>query len=584
MIYQGVDDPELINDLKLIHTQMQKIIKSYQDVLKKDHPDPELFFLAINEYEDIHEKIMRLYSFAFFHYKSDISDPAHMLLYQKIRDHWYKISEALSFFQEDFLNLKDKEFKKIIKYKKLNYYRYFLLRQYNLRHYQLHDVEDRFGQRKDHTGKEAFLLLYDELSSLLTSPIQIKNESRLLKNDPVLDAAHLQQKKLDDEESYNAYLQRLSRYGLVFKNILNALLFDYNQKSRERGFLNPVSVRHLANDVKEEVISNMLQAVDANYRMARRFFSLKADLLGLKKLKHTDIFASLNKKSFKISLSKAKAIILEVLEATDPVFYQNAIDLFNNGRIDAESRQGKLPGAFCKCFSPSLEPCILMNYGDDIRDVLVLIHEIGHGIHYKLSSENSCLTHKAPPVLAEMTAIFFELVITHHLLSRETYKELKQELTVLQAEGIIKNVFRQHILISFEISLHSLRDDHLLGEDDICKLWWDANSRLYGNKVDMPSQYLWGWTHVPHIFHAPFYCYSYIFGNLLAILLFQKYLKEGDALMKKIVLLFSSGFSRSPFDLLNEVGLNIHDYKIWEQAIKYFDDILDHIETSGLSS
>lgn len=577
MIYQGVDDPELINDLKLIHIQAQKITKSYQDILKKETPDPELFFLAINEYEDIHEKIMRLYSFAFFHYKSDISDPVRMQLYQKIRDLWYEISETLGFFQEDFLNLKDKEFKKIIKYSKLNCYRYFLLRQYNLRNYQLHDVENRFSQRKNCAGKDAFLLLYDELSSSLISPIQIKSESKLLKNDPVLDAARLQQRKLDNEEDYNAYLQRLSRYGLVFKNILNALLFDYNQKSRERGFFNPVSVRHLANDVKEEVIANMLQTVDTHYQMARRFFSIKADLLGLKKLKHTDIFAPLNKKGFKVSFPKAKVIILDILEATDPIFHQNALDIFNNARIDMESRYGKLPGALCKCFSPSLEPCILMSYGDDIRDMMVLVHEIGHGIHYKLSSKNSCLTHKAPPVLAEMAAIFFELIITHHLLSMETYKELKQELTVLQAEGIIKNVFRQHILISFEISLHSLRDDHPLGEDDICKLWWDANSCLYGDKVDMPAQYLWGWAHVPHIFHAPFYCYSYIFGNLLAILLFQKYLKEGNSLIKKIVLLFSSGFSRSPFDLLNEVGLNIHDYKIWEQAMKYFDDILDHI-------
>ena len=74
----------------------------------------------------------------------------------------------------------------------------------------------------------------------------------------------------------------------------------------------------------------------------------------------------------------------------------------------------------------------------------------------------------------------------------------------------------------------------------------------------MIPAYRWGWTYISHFIHSRFYCYSYSFGELLTLALFQRYLDEGEAFVPGYMRLLESGGSQRPEHALARIGININ--------------------------
>ena len=337
---------------------------------------------------------------------------------------------------------------------------------------------------------------------------------------------------------------------------------------------------HLSNEVNENIIEGMMRAVEDHYPLIRRCFRLKARLLGLEKLKNSDIFAPLKNETLLVSFSDARQLLLEAVETLHPFLYSIVCEIFEKKRIDAEPRTGKQNGAFCKSLAPSLHPYVSMSYTGNINDLMTLAHELGHGIHYRLCSKQGYLNFDPPPILAETASTFMEMVVTDHLRKKEGFRKHRPALLALQIEGILTTVFRQNVLTRFEQAIHNFREDHLLNADEICRLWWEENYRLYGEDVEMIPGYRWGWTHIPHFFHRPFYCYSYMFGNLLSIILFQNYMEKGRDFLDRIIDLFSAGCSRAPLEMLAGMGLSLAEDSFWKQAFQCMEGLIEHCEKS----
>src|SRR5690348_15116936 len=67
------------------------------------------------------------------------------------------------------------------------------------------------------------------------------------------------------------------------------------------------------------------------------------------------------------------------------------------------------------------------------------------------------------------------------------------------------------------------RQEKRLTPETLGQLWIEANEKYYGNAVEMPDGYRWGWSYIPHFIHSRFYCYSYVFGQLLVLALYRMY-------------------------------------------------------------
>jgi oligoendopeptidase F len=177
--------------------------------------------------------------------------------------------------------------------------------------------------------------------------------------------------------------------------------------------------------------------------------------------------------------------------------------------------------------------------------------------------------------------VFGEMIMVQALLKDEGDLETRQALLCVEIEDIIATVFRQNVLTRFEQAVYDLRRDHLLTCDEIGGLWWRENEKLFGKTVEMVPEYLWGWSYISHFIHSRFYCYSYIFGELAVLTLYEKYLEEGGAFIPAFVRLLESGGSATPDELLSRFGLDVNRSDFWEKGFKVIRNLVDELKSLG---
>jgi oligoendopeptidase F len=576
-LYQGLDDPRLDQDLEAVLDKAQAFVSSYQGKMSDEDLEAQTLLSAIQEYESIHESGMKPYAFAYLYQASDVCDSKRNALFQRVREAWNDILEMLTFFPLEIMALPESALRKLTKHNALQNYRHFLLQQTKLKPYALSEPEEMIIQRMHLSGRKALVSLYDEFMASLQVALEIDGQVKSFSLEQALSFLHKPDRSLR-ENAYQTLLEELGKQRVVLTNIFNALLLDHRLENQKRGHPSPMHRACIIDGVDERMIGEMMGVVETHYPLGRRYFRKKARLLGLDKLNNIDMWAPLHSEGTQIPFSKAQGFVLGAIEAFHPWFHSIAHEFFEKNWVDAESRKGKRSGAFCKCFAPSLHPFVLMNYSGNLRDVAVLAHELGHGIHYRLASRQSFLSFDPSPILAETASTFSEILLIQHLLKSEELYAHVPALLASHLDGIMVTVYRQNVLTRFEQAIHRQRQNQLLSTEDLCQLWWDENERLYGEDVEMIPDYRWGWAHVPHFIRHPFYCYSYIFGNLLAIALYNNLENKGENFLQKIIRLFSTGASQRPMEMLTQLGLHSEQKPFWFQAFHYVEGLIDALE------
>jgi oligoendopeptidase F len=576
-LYQGHDDPRLDQDLEAVRDKAQAFVSFYKGKISKEDLEAQTLFSAIQAYESIHELGMKPYAFAYLYHAADVRDSKRNALFQRVREAWNDILEMLTFFPLEIMALPESALRTLTKHDALQNYRHFLLQQTKLKPYALSAPEETIIQRMRLSGRKALVSLYDEFMATLQVALEIEGQVKSFSLEQVLSLLYKPDRSLR-ENAYQTLLEELGKQSVVLRNILNALLLDHRLENLKRGHPSPMHRVCITDGVDEGIIGEMMEVVEAHYPLGRRYFRKKARLLGLDKLKNFDLWAPLHGGGTQIPFSKAQGFVLGAMETFHPSFHAMAQEFFEKNWVDAESRKGKRSGAFCRCFAPSLHPFVLMNYSGNLRDVAVLAHELGHGIHYRLASRQSFLRFDPSPILAETASTFSEILLIQHLLKSEELYAHVPALLSSHLDGIMVTVYRQNVLTRFEQAIHRQRHNQLLSTEDLCQLWWDENERLYGEDVEMIPDYRWGWAHVPHFIHHPFYCYSYIFGNLLAIALYQNLENKGENFLQKVIRLFSTGASQTPMEMLTQLGLHAEQKSFWFQAFHYVEGLIDALE------
>lgn len=126
--------------------------------------------------------------------------------------------------------------------------------------------------------------------------------------------------------------------------------------------------------------------------------------------------------------------------------------------------------------------------------------------------------------MAETASIFSEMLLgekVKSIVSAEEYKDYLNE----RLGDIFATIFRQVQYVVFEKQVHeAIYAGQELSYKDLNKLWRAEQEKLYGGVVqyDVPAEDESGWSMIPHIFHTPFYCYAYAFGNLLTFALYNQ--------------------------------------------------------------
>ena len=326
----------------------------------------------------------------------------------------------------------------------------------------------------------------------------------------------------------------------------------------------------------------LVEAVRNRYELPRRWYRLKAKLLGVDRLKDYDRMAAVSADEETVEWDDARELVLSSYDDFSSDLGDAAREFFTGNFIDAPVRPGKRGGAFCAYAVPSEHPYVLLNYTSRRRDVLTLAHELGHGVHASLSRHRGILEMHTPLTLAETASVFGEELVFRRLLAQASTPDSRLALLAESIEGSIATVFRQTAMNGFEELAHTARREQgELSVETFGELWAQSQGELLGDAVEITEGYKSWWSYVPHFIGTPGYVYAYAYGQLLALSVYQRYLEEGPSFVPRYLELLSSGGSKPPEELGAIVGIDLADPGFWDKGLDLVEAQLAEAEAAA---
>ncbi|MBI3992492.1 MAG: M3 family oligoendopeptidase [Candidatus Lambdaproteobacteria bacterium] len=571
-LYGGPDDPAIKADQAAALEDARAFGQAFRG--RVAGLAPEALAAAVARLEQITARIARSMAYAQLLFAADTATPRHGALLQAAQQQFSAVREHLLFFELEWVALPAAETAQRLAHPALAQHRHFLEVTRLQGPHVLSEPEEKILNLKDNTGRTAFQRLFDEVVNALRCPLDGRpvtlQEALAALHDPDRD------RRRRAAESITAALAGQRR---VLTFVFNTLVQDHADNDRLRKRPHPMLARNLENEIDQASVDALLATCDAHMPLVARYYRLKRRLLGVDALHDYDRYAPLRDGMPACTYDEAREIVLDAYGAFSPRMAEVAGEFFRRRWIDAALRPGKAGGAFSAGTLPDVHPYILLNYTDTLRDVMVLAHELGHGVHQYLARPQGLFQFHTPLTTAETASVFGEMLVFRRLLARDDDPQVRLALVCGKLEDIFATVHRQAAMTRFEQALHAARRQQ--GELDapaIGELWLAANTAMFGDSVRLGAGYRDWWSYIPHFVHTPFYCYAYCFGELLVLALYRQYEEQGEPFKARYLALLSAGGSASPTELLRRMELDIADPAFWNQGMRLIADMVQQAE------
>jgi len=572
-LYPSTTSAELEGDIRNSASGAKEFAAKYEG--KLDELDGAGMASAIAEYEVLEEILGRIMSYAYLVYAGDMSDPEIGKFFQNMQERINVISTDVLFFTLEINKIDEKKFAGLYENADLLRYKPWIDNIRALKPYQLEDNLEKMLHEKNVSGRSAWVRLFDE--SMAGLRFEMNGEK--LASQQVL---HMLSDK--DGAVRKAAAKSLGKvFGenvRLFALITNTLAKDKAIEDEWRKTESPMSMRHLSNQVEDEVVDALSRAVqDAYPRLSHRYYHLKAKWMGQDKLDYWDRNAPLPEDDDRlIPWDEARDTVLDAYGRFSPELATMGQEFFDKPWIDASVRPGKSPGAFAHPTVPSAHPYLLVNYQGKIRDVMTLAHELGHGVHQVLAGPQGALLADTPLTLAETASVFGEQLTCRALLEKETDPAKKRVMLAGKVEDMLNTVVRQIAFYEFEVRLHAARRKEELSPDQIGEIWMEVQRESLGPAIRLHDEYQYFWSYIPHFIHSPFYVYAYAFGDCLVNALYAVYQEAEEGFQEKYFDMLKAGGTMRHKELLAPFNLDASDPAFWSKGLSVIEGFIDELE------
>jgi len=432
---------------------------------------------------------------------------------------------------------------------------YYLEMLRNFTPYTLSEAEERVINLKNVNGADGMATLYRMVTGGLTFDIEIDGETYTLTRSQLMDFVRDASPELR-EAAYRSLLGVYEAHRDELAQIYKHIAADWHAENVDlRGVSSPISVRNLDSDVPDEVIDVLLETCRENVGLYQRYFGMKAQLLGLEKLRRFDLYAPLNEAEEEFPFAEGVRLVLESFRSFSPMLADLAERVLAEEHLDSIPRPGKRGGGVSWDALPGVTPWILMTYTDRVRDVTTLAHELGHAVHALMAADHSVLTFSPPLPLAETASSFAQILLLETMLEGAD-PTLRRTLLARFIEDSYNQILRQAFRVLFEQEAHRMIAEGTT-PDELSAAYTETLRVQFGDSLELDDLFKNEWVSIGHFYTDPFYDYSYAFGLLLVLGLYQRYQEEGEAFVPKYLKILATGGSKAPIAVLDEAGFDI---------------------------
>ncbi|MBQ3268395.1 MAG: M3 family oligoendopeptidase [Clostridia bacterium] len=573
-LYNGFDDPAFLKDMDALRSGADTLL---EDVKGMEVTVPALE-ATLRAYAELDALAIKTMSFAQLTLAADANCEPAMAAYARLLPVMNRMEEITSAFSAHLGACDDLE--DLIAASELLTAHAFLLRK--ARRNAAHVIDPALEPtvlRMQMTGGSAWEQLRDQLDGNHMVDVTVDGEARSLPLSAVRGMANSPDREVR-RAAYEAELAAYPKMEIPMAACLNGIKGEARTLCELRHFDSVLDMALDTANMDRATLDALLEAMEESLPMFRRYFRLKARMLGYGGgLKWYDLFAPVGRMKGGYTPEDARALLVKEFGVFSPRMAAMMDRAFEERWIDMYPREGKAGGAFCAGVHPLGMSYVLTNFEGSYGSVSTLAHELGHAWHNECMKDVPILMSDYPMPLAETASIFNETLLAQRMLevadAPARVAMLEQQLS--DAAQVIVDIMSRFL---FEKEVVERRAETTLSPRELCQIMTEAQRKTYGDGLDPECMHPYMWACKSHYYSTGvhFYNFPYAFGQLFAVGVYALYEKKGADFLpdyEKLLRMAGSGDVR---EVAASVGIDVADVNFWRTSLKVFEDKLEELE------
>jgi oligoendopeptidase F len=571
LLYKSPKDPQIERDVRTAESLYSDFEKKYRG--KNFTRDENALLKSLKDYEKLASNPILSKSIRYFGYIKCLNseDTFAQAQIRLLSERLTKAGNKIQFFALKLGKIPKNKQKTFLKCKRLVHYKYMLELIFQEAKYNLTEPEERILSLKSATSHGMW-------TSGVSSAISKREVQHGGKKLPISEAIQLAsnilntKKRRDLSNKVGEIVQEVADFA---ESEINAVYTNKKINDELRKLPKPYTATLLSDEIDEKTFLALVKAVSSNFHISRRFFKLKAKLLGVKHLEYVDSAARIGQVKTKYTFKNSVKILKELFKRIDLNYEKIFSSFVRKGQIDVFPQKGKNGGGFC---SPTtgLPTYILLNHVNDLSSISTMAHEMGHAVHYEMSKEQPVFYDHCTIASTEVASTLFEDFLYEDLL--RTLKG-KDEIIALHdyIQENIATIFVQIAYLNFEIELHNLvREKGWVAKEEMAKMYNKHMKALIG-PLYRPGPYDgYRFMRIPH-FRYFFYVYTYSLGQLVSKVLGARY-REDNEYIHSINKFLRAGKSKSFEEIFGSIGVNVKNPRLLIEGLKSIEADIKKLE------
>ena len=332
----------------------------------------------------------------------------------------------------------------------------------------------------------------------------------------------------------------------------NTLLADKMVDDRLRHFPHWLASRNLANEASDESVEALLTAVRARYELPRRWYRLKAQLLGLDRLGRLRPHGGGHRARRAVAVGRGARHGAGLLRGrsrpssatSSSASSTSAGSTRRCARASAAARSAPTPCRPCTrtCCSTTRPPPRRADARARARP------RRARGAR---RAARACSTWRTPLTLAETASVFGETIVFGRLLEEAETPGVAPGAAGREHRGVDRDRVPPggHEPLRALVHTRAARARASWPSTASASCGRESQEELLGDAVEVTEGYRSWWSYVPHFIGTPGYVYAYAYGQLLAMASTAATARRATSFVPAYLELLAAGGSRRPEEL-----------------------------------
>lgn len=380
-------------------------------------------------------------------------------------------------------------------------------------------------------------------------------------------------------KAYENFAQTLDKYKHTVATYYNTQVQKEKILSKMRGYDSIFDYLLFKQKVTREMYDRQIDLIMKHLSpVMRKYVQLIKKEHKLDKLTFADLKLPLySDYAPTITIDEAKKYVLGALAKLGDEYLSIAEKYDEERWVDFAQNIGKSTGGFCA--SPyKKQPFILLSWSGLLSEVFTLVHEIGHGVHFRLSQQqNSTFSQEPSLYLVEAPSTLNEMLLTGYLIEESKDEKFKKWALSCMIENTYYHNFVTHLLeADYQRKVYKLVDSgESVNAYILCDLMEETYRDFFGQDIDLTGA-KYTWMRQPHYYDG-LYSYTYSAGLVVSTVVSQNILRGKQEYAKNWIEFLKSGGEKNPVELCKVAGVDITTDSALMETIGFISKTVDEI-------